>query len=646
MNFTLEILCLIMLALLPLTCAMAQPDSEAAAQSAAPENRENVFPLPTVAVTAKRIEAPPTLIVRQVTAADIAARNAHTVGDALIHVPGVNAQIGGTSGESNVWIRGYRDRDVLVLFDGIPIASGFEGSVDLNEFALQRVASIQVMKGAPSVIYGTNGVGGVIDVVPQTGLTAPYFEGAVELGTDHRRLLRASGGGGNGNLGFALSAQHQEAGDYSLSDDFMPALNQPAGNRVNSAFERNSVLLQLDAQESPAGRTDFFVNISDADKGLPVEAGVIDPDYQRLTKSRRKTLGLSNHFKAIPLSLKLYYNAYDTELTTYHDAAFTTVDEVEAAKDYSWGGKLYSTLETSPNNTLVLTAGGQADVFKGEGALEEGNKAELATYTLAAEDEFWVTRTLSLAAGGIFTYFDQTRLHRSSSEFNPQIALAWQAASGLSVHASAAQRTRFPKLRELYRQRYGNPDLKPQTANNYEVGVSFRHLHGITSDLTLFHSDVDDLIERLDRKSLYENLRRVTMQGVETASGGWVNDRLYVRAAYTFLDAVEDLTAAGSRQLRSRPRHTAMAELRYRFRHDIEVSLSGIYVSGLYDLGVNDLYTRIASYFVANMKAQWAVANHCEAYLAVTNLGDENYVQRLPDPREGRALMLGFNFNY
>ena len=65
-------------------------------------------------------------------------------------------------------MRGFRDRDVLILFDGIPIASALEGKIDLNEISTEAVTEIRVIKSAPSVIYGPNGMGGVVDVVPDS----------------------------------------------------------------------------------------------------------------------------------------------------------------------------------------------------------------------------------------------------------------------------------------------------------------------------------------------------------------------------------------------------------------------------------------------------------------------------------------------
>jgi len=601
--------------------------------------------MPEITVKATRVvSAPPTLVVREVSPSDLRAYNAPTVGDGLRPVSGVNVQYGGTSGDARAWIRGFRDRDSLVLFDGIPIASGFEGTIDLNEIATEQVAAIKVLKSAPSVIYGTNGMGGVIDILPRTGTDASYFSGNAEVGSDDNLLLRASSGGGSDNLSYLLSVSHQEADNYSLSDDYDGQLNQPAGDRLNSDFERDSLFLSLDGQNTPLGHTSFFYNLSDAEKGLPPTAGVDDPDFERLTRSTRQSIGLSNQFAAIPLAAKVYYNSYDSELTVYTDDTYSEIDEVQKADDYSYGAKLYSTLQTHSNNALVLHGSGQTDVYKAEGELENGNKAELTTWTLAAEDQYWITDTLSLAAGGIYNVFDQTRLDRSSSAFNPQLAIAWQATGELALHASAAQRTRFPKLRELYRRRYGNPDLEEQTANNYEVGLTYAHSPVYSSDIAFFYSDVSGLIERPDRTSLYQNLEPVTIKGVETSTGGWLTDSAYARLSYTYINARESLPDGTSRQLRSRPEHTAQVDLRYRLPWQVLAAFNGIYVSGLHDLDDNEVYTTLDSYFVANVKVSKDFSDRLAGYFTVSNATDEDYEERLGDPRAGLTFRIGADF--
>jgi iron complex outermembrane receptor protein len=623
------------------------PDGEGqvAQTQSSSEEQEQVFPLPTVAVIGKRIDAPPTQIVREVQREDFEAWNALSMADALTYTPGVNVLVGGTTGDASPWIRGFRDRDLLILFDGIPLGDSLEGAVDLNEFALQRVASIKVMKSAPSVIYGANGVGGVIDVLPD--LTVPkggFLDGQLELGTDSRRLFRAEGGKAFEAVRLIASYQHQEADDYSLSGDYQPELNQPAGKRINSDYDRDSLVLHLSAPRSPIGNASLFYNFAESEGGLPIEAGEPEPDFERVLLSRRQTLGFSNRFRSLPLALKLHYNRFDSELGIYGDAGYTEPEEIEAALDTGFGGKVYSTIDTSESNTLVLMAGAQQDQYEAEGQLEDTSQAETLTYTLAVEDQYWVSQRISLAAGGIYTHFEQTSVGDASGVFNPQVSAAWRAAEGLDFHISLAERTRFPKLRELYRRRYGNPDLDPQTALNSEVGVTLTHRPGFSTDFSIYNSAVEDLIERPDRRSIYLNLDDVTFRGFEAASGGWLSGFDFLRLSWSYLDAAEDLPDGGSRQLRSRPEHTVTAEYRRRLGHNLELAFNGIYVRGLYDLDTQDVYTEIPAYFVANMKLSMAFAAWGAGYIAVANLLDEDYQHRLGFPREGRSLQVGLTF--
>lgn len=624
--------------LLSATCVAAQEATVATSSSA--------FPLPQITVNARSGSAPASVVVREVSAADIDAYAAHNVGEALTPVPGVNVQIGGSSGDARAWIRGFRDRDSLVLFDGIPIASGFEGTIDLKEIATDHVGSIEVIKSAPSVIYGVNGMGGVIDIQPRYGHHASPLRAEAVAGENGRRRLQIGSGGGSRNLGYLFSVSHDEADDYRLADGFDAVANQPASDRVNSDFRRDTLFFRLDAANTPIGRTAFFYNLSDGDKGLAPDAGVDDPDFERLTESRRQTVGLSATPDNMPLAAKLYYNSYRSDLSIYTDETYAVIDELERGEDYSYGAKLYYTLDTHPNNTLVFHAATQNDVFKAEGELEHGNKAEIATWTLAAEDQFWLTDRLSLALGGIYTVFDQTLLSRSSTAFSPQLALGWQANDHLALHASAARRTRLPKLRELYRRRWGNPALSEQSADNFELGAVYRHGARLTSDIALFYSDVDGLIERPTRRSQYENFAPLQIKGVEASAAGWLSGDFYTRVSYTFVDAAESLPGGAQRQLRSRPRHTAQVELRYRFGWDIVGAFNGVFVAGLHDLDADGAHTELDSFFIATLKATRRINDKLSAYVAASNIFDKEYLHRLGDPREGRALRLGLKFEY
>ena len=615
----------------------------AAAAAPAPEYKSTLV-LPEIVVVGKRMEDAPAITYRETTELDFAAWNATTVADALTQTPGVNVQYGAESGEARAWIRGVRDRSVLVLFDGIPVASGFEGTIDLNEISIENVSRIKTMTAAPSVIYGTNGIGGVIDVVPEPLPEERRIASRVEFGDNDARLYSASFADRMESFGVVAAASHSEADDYLLSGDHASEENQPGSRRVNSDYERRNLFLRLSNESERLGESALLLNLSDNERGTPPQAGVDDPDFQRLTESQRRTVGLSHSFAAVPVAVKLFHNHYDYELITYTDASYDEIDAIEKAEDYAFGGKAYATIGMGRRNTLVASLAAVEEVYEAQEVFPGSDEASLRTYNAALEDEWWIRDNVSIALGGIYTYFDQIEIGERSSAFNPQLVSSWQLANGLSLRASAAQRSRFPKLRELYRLRYGNPELQEEVANSYEIGLRHRFDNGIGLDMAVFTIDLDGMIDRPTRNSRYQNLDDSEIKGFEVSAGGWVGEQAYLRAGYSLVDAAEELPDGSTRQLRSRPEHTVTGELRYRFPNRLLLSLNAIYVEGLHDLDGDDAYTKISSYVVAHLKASLPLTEALQCYASVGNLADEDYEQKIGYAREGRTLRVGLEF--
>jgi outer membrane receptor protein involved in Fe transport len=102
---------------------------------------------------------------------------------------------------------------------------------------------------------------------------------------------------------------------------------------------------------------------------------------------------------------------------------------------------------------------------------------------------------------------------------------------------------------------------------------------------------------------------------------------------------------ASGRQLRSRARHSAFADLRFRPSDSWQVSLNGQYLADLFDLDDDEVHTRLPSILVVDAKATVRLSDRLSAYLAVSNITDENYYFRIGDPRPGRAFGAGFMYD-
>lgn len=601
----------------------------------------SVYPLPEILVEDEPILVPTPIIVREAEIRDFQAYNAHNISEVLNQSPGINVQYGASSNDARAWVRGFRHRDVLILFDGIPLASAFEGSIDLNEISIENISRVKTMKGAPSVMYGPNGMGGVIDIIPKSGKNFDGAHALIEIGENSSNLFRGNLGGSHNNLNYFASVNFETSDGFSLANGFESQLNEDGELRENSDYLRRNVFLHLNSESASLGRTSFFVNATSNEKGLTPQAGTDDVDFERLTKSNRQTVGFSNQFLAIPLSLKMYYNASQTRLTAFTDGSYSEVDEVEDAEDYSLGGALYSKVSTSDNNLIVLNAAYRRDVFEAEEALENLDQVSINTYTLSAEDEFSFNKRISLAVGAMFNVFEQPEVNESINALNFQAVAGYQLLENVALHASAAQRTRFPKLRELYRERYGNPDLKEQSTVNYEFGFKHNLAGKVQTDVTVFQSDLKDLIERPDRRSLYQNIDEATFKGLELSSGSWLTEKLFGRVGYQYLDASETLEDGSSQQLRSRPKHSTYLEARYKLPFNIMTAINGIYVNELYDLDDDDNFVELPSYLVLHLKASITLQENISAYIDISNLTDKNYGHRLGYPREGRTFRAG-----
>jgi len=600
------------------------------------------YNLPEIVVTSSRILVPSPNIVREATTAEIVALNAHNVAEVLSNSTGLSVQKG-TSGDAHVTVRGFRHRDVLILFDGIPISSGFEGTIDLSEVSIENVTKIKMIKGAPSVIYGTNAMGGVIDILPKSGQTYNKANTTIEFGENNARLFRVNYGKTNHVLDYFVSANLEESDGYSVSGDYQPRLNEDGGLRENSDYSRKNIFVHLNPKFETFGASSIFLNYSDNQRGFAPEAGTDDPDFERLTESKRLTLGVSNKFSFFPGSLKLYYNRYQSEETAYTDSTYSVIDEVNVGKDNVYGAKIYTRLATSSNNLLILNLSYERNQYENSSDPESLLDVGVNTYSVAIEDELSIKERVSVAVGGLFSRFEQTQIDKNLTALNAQIVIGFQVSREFSLHASAARRTRFPKLRELYREKYGNPDLKEQKANNYELGLKFVNSKNIESDLTVFYNKLDGLIDRADRRSPYDNLDDVTFRGVEFLAKGWLTNKFFAKLGYTYLIADEKLPDGTIRQLRRIPKKSVNTELRFKLPFNISISFNGIYVADLFDLDENQIHTKVGNYFLLNTKASILLLNRIDAYLALNNINDESYVNRLGFPREGRAVRFGLN---
>jgi len=607
--------------------------------SGASDHESALYFLPEIVVLA---EAPTTPVRGTdkwvVDQTDLAAFNAITVADALRYQPGVNIQYGASSAEARVWIRGFRDRDVLVLYDGVPMASAYDGTIDLNELTSGPVQRIQVSKAAPSVIYGANGVGGVVDVIPLSPEGTPTLLRA-EIAQGQTRVVRGDTSFTSSLGSVLMSAGHSTSDGYLMPSRYPTQPYQMGSSRNNADFTRDDILIRAVSNRVSIGETALTYMRVSASKGLPPGLGPDAPKFERLNRSDRQSFIFSQRV-GDRAALKGYYNRYDFELASYTDGSYGTVDEVDKGSDNAFGIRAYGRFALAGLDEVMLAASYGREQFSADNTFLNSTSESVDTYTFASEYSRASDRSpLAWRAGFIATHFQGGNGTRVRA-FNPQIAAEYQLSPMTTISGSYAQRTRLPKLGELYERRFGNPLLRELESNNAELTVTTSLDSGHRLSASIFHNDIDGLIEKPARQLPWENLDNTVIKGLELAGDFRVTSHLSLSVGGAWVDAEETTPAGVKRQIRSRPKRSGFLDARMELG-EFDVGLRGEYVDQLHDVTKTGIYTELDRYVVLSAKVSWRVSDALTVYANCANIEDIYYEQKLGFVREGRQLSLG-----
>lgn len=497
-------------------------------------------------------------------AAEIEQRNSLVIDDALRYVPGVNmtgtqVNIRGSSGYS----RGAGSR-VLMLVDGIPFITGDTGELNFESIPVGQVDRIEVVKGASSALYGSNALGGVINVitkpiseVPETIIRAyggfynkPSFD--QWKWADNTRFMNGqsvSYAHKVGDLGVSLFASRQFDDGYR-QNDYRRRYNfyMKTTEDFSSA---NSLALNFSMLYQYGGQFLYWRNLDSA---------LIPPVLQKtdnVKSMRYYASGLYNDALADNLlftAKALYY---------HNDWGYETINAIGRTESISDDIRVeaLSTLFLDRVHTLTAGLNGNLDIVHAD-LFGQKTVGGLAAY---GQDEMKVAEDLTLTLGARFDYVS-AGLTEASSQLNPKAAVTYNPFPGTTLRASFGRGFRVPSVAEAFISAgvsnltvIPNPDLNPENSYSYEVGI-LQMLGGFGSfDFAAFRSDYDNLVEAgliVSGQDVYIQWRNVTkarVQGIETSFklGLFDGDLLY-SLGYTYVYP-EDITHDDL--LKYRPRH-------------------------------------------------------------------------------------------
>jgi iron complex outermembrane receptor protein len=659
-----------------------------------------VYNLGEMVVTGDKPGVKDMAITNEITAEEIKATNAKTVAEALQYVPGIVVTTG-VKNQPNISMHGFDSSKILILIDGIPYYETNYGKLDLNKIPASVVSKIEVIKGAPSVLYGTNSEAGVINIITKQGTEKPWAEANVAFGEHDTHIAEVSHGAQFGALNYWLSFSRQHTLGWRMSDDYdvheggyykwkkingdkvktldHKEIIEDGGFRDNSDYTTNALWTRVGLVRDEESQYFATFHYIDAEHGMPANV-----DEVMVQKTFSKGFGrddndidwgidLSGKQKItdiFTLRGKLFYHNHEDEYVSYNNA--TSYEEEIARsryKDYMTGGSLIADLDLLEWYTARFSGHYRGDSHKERDTCDDPY-AESFSYTgsVGMENEFRPVEGLTAILGASYDWFDVTKAEENKDgdiidndkpdqleEFNPMIGASYEFEDTTRLFASIARKTRFPTLSQLYSSKSGNTDLDAEHSINYSLGVTRTMIDWLDVSLEGFYNDVSNWITRdyntdgSGGMGQYKNEGDVELSGVEVGFKAYPIEDLTLNLTYTYTHARSHNDDAPSDKILDVPEHKVDMGVDYL----IPVITTKLHIQGLY---MGESYSEVPTaqdpdvdeeklhdYFILNGRLSKHFLEYFEGYVEVNNIFDKDYYSEESFPGRGRSFMVGIS---
>ena len=530
----------------------------------------------------------------------IRAYNTEMLVDLLNKLPGVKASDGFVS------LQGSTTNEVLVLLDGRPLTNTMTGTTNLGGILTSQLDSIEIIKGSGSAMYGDNTSGGVIVIT--TKKTDKSFQNKVEAaaGTFDTQIYNLHVGHSNNGTGIAFS------GSYERSD----------GHRENGDSDVRSAKVDLNHRTERGVDSAFSLNYS-VDKGGS-SGKVTNPTPN--ARNRKELFGSSVQLVYDGWKGRAYFNTNDV-YNTDPDHAIDTYLETDTT-----GGEVRYKKRFDLLGTLLA------------GVNIEHRDAE-ATGTLPHSEDLYGGYLIKPFSFGPVTGKAGFRANNHSvfgASYNPELTLSYRYGA-VTADLKITRSAKTPTIKQRYYRSttvQGNPDLKMESATNYQIGLSGTLESGPTLRVNLFYSDITDGITGYyDSHGIYtyENVSDSIRKGVEASLDWGMTPWLTWNVSYLYLRFTNDTTGL---DMPNRPKHKFRTDL-YLEEGRLKGNLGGYYVSDSYNNTANTQILK--SHFVADAKITYRFSD-LSAYVEADNLFDRSYEVHVGYPAAGRAFLFGVTY--
>lgn len=541
--------------------------------------------------------------------------------DALMSVPGVTInQNGAFGGQATARIRGASSGQTLVLLDGIVINENSTpgGGFDFGTIELNDIERVEVLKGSQSTLWGTDAIGGVINIVSKAPGQALSGEIGTRFGSFGTTEIRGAVSAGNEIADIRINLSDASSDGISKADE-------DDGNPEEDSYDARTISAVVGFNLPGDSRLQINHRETETESeydSFGVATGVEDGD--ELSEVETTTT-----------QARLTVPAFEGRLTnTFVYAESETIRDNFTAGVFSFGSE------------------GERDVFQYQGTYQINDNQQLS---IGYEDESAEANGEDSDIDGVYALYQisptdtvtlSMGLRRDDhSEFGSEtvgrISAAWSVTPALNLHASWGEGFKAPTIFQTTFFCCGatapNPDLVAETSDSYEIGFNWRFNDRGQLAMTYFDQEVENQIDFSFAVGGYENIAEVDSKGLELATSYQWSDSVSSSLNLTYIDA-EDIN--GDELVRI-PDLTGDLSLTWQIAPTIKSSLAVVYNGDEEDSrGTVDSWTRV------DLSGVWRPAESLEVLARIENLTDRDYQQIFGYGAPERSAYLGLNYYF
>jgi len=521
----------------------------------------------------------------------------------------------GSAGQISIrGIGGNPTTGVLILIDGHPQFMGIMGHPLPDSYVASDAERVEVIRGPASILYGSNAMGGVINIITKKQAhNGVHGNARVSYGSFNTQKYLGSVGLKQNRFSVFVSLNH----------------DQTDGHRDHSEFKINNGYAKLAWDINPH----FYVS---TDMSL-AKFNAADPGPDTLNAVFGETIDitrgywaftLQNEFEKSSGSLKLFYNFGEHDITDgFH------------SKDHNFGINFYESLQLFKGNSITLGID-----HMDYGGIAENLKAMKGAGTVFADT--------AMNESGVYGFIQQTLAEKLTlnaglrfqnhniygNQWIPSVGFAYAIDKQTAWKGTVSKGYRSPTIRELYMWGPKNPDLDPETIINYETGVSGTFLKNqLKTEITFFVVSGDNLITSIPVNGIskYMNTGEISNKGIEIAVDAAPGEKLTLNATYSYINMRTPVFAT--------PEHHLYLSANYRAS---KLQLTGS-IQQIFNLN-NDATSvpNQVDYTLVQAKAVYYFTKNLKWFVSGENLLNQKYEVNRYYTMPGTTLFSGINLSF